>query len=174
MGGSFPCIGTEISASTLRSRRNFHHWPGIVTEGTLSIEKAIRKYLQENLPEPGKHRLYFDHGTETLDRYYPPMQHAMDRGYDDSMRQTSVFVGHAHDKESWNTRLNQVLVFLSGIEKQTADQWLSPFLLGDQVTSHRIFDRPTHCQTTLSYRHSPQSTYQPLSSADHSGKSLLH
>ncbi|BBM01616.1 alpha/beta hydrolase [Microbulbifer sp. GL-2] len=103
------------------------HWPGIDPKDTLPVAEAIRKYLQENLPEPGKHQFYFDHGTETLDRFYPSMQVAVDRimwerGYDDSNWQTRVFIGHAHDEKSWNTRLDQVLVFLLGVEKLNADQ----------------------------------------------------
>ncbi|WHI51548.1 alpha/beta hydrolase-fold protein [Microbulbifer sp. MLAF003] len=99
------------------------HWPGIGPEETLPVAESIRKYLRENLPEPGKHRFYFDHGTETLDRFYPPLQQAVDkimrkRGYNDNNWQSRVFVEHTHDEKSWNARLDHALIFLLGTEKQ--------------------------------------------------------
>ncbi|WP_445362707.1 alpha/beta hydrolase [Microbulbifer sp. ANSA003] len=95
------------------------HWPGINPDDKLPIAEAIRDYLEANLPKPGSHRFYFDHGTETLDAYYPPLQRAVDKimrqkGYSSSNWQTQVFEGHAHDEKSWNSRLDEILIFLFG------------------------------------------------------------
>ncbi|AWF83001.1 esterase [Microbulbifer sp. A4B17] len=98
------------------------HWPGINPDDSLPLAEAIRAYLRENLPKPGNHRFYFDHGTETLDAYYPPLQLAVDQimrqqGYSSSDWLTQVFEGHAHDEESWSSRLDQILIFMLGHQK---------------------------------------------------------
>ena len=99
------------------------HWPGIGPEEDLPVAAAIRAYLRANLPEPGNHRFYFDHGTETLDAYYPPLQKKVDAimreaGYSSADWQTRVFEGHAHDEDSWRARLDQPLLFLLGTQDQ--------------------------------------------------------
>jgi predicted alpha/beta superfamily hydrolase len=46
------------------------HWP--------AVNGVILPYLQERLPAPGRHKLYFDYGTETLDAEYEPYQLEVD------------------------------------------------------------------------------------------------
>ncbi len=96
------------------------HWPGSTPgPGSEPITQAILDYMRDNLPAPANHRLYFDFGTETLDKYYPPLQARADRvlkakGYDNSNWRTREFVGAAHDETSWRARLDVPLLFLLG------------------------------------------------------------
>ncbi|WP_193162543.1 alpha/beta hydrolase [Microbulbifer hainanensis] len=98
------------------------HWPGIGPDDKLPVAAAIRDYLRKKLPAPDGHRFYFDHGTETLDAYYPLLQQKVDaimceHGYDSSNWQTRVYQGHAHDEKSWRARLDVPLMFLLGPAK---------------------------------------------------------
>ena len=84
------------------------HWPVATNPAILSIPGDLRaaeiatsyfSWLQTNLPEAGKHKIYFDHGTVNLDSLYAPLQKRVDglmeqKGYrlnQDWM--TQVFVG---------------------------------------------------------------------------------
>ncbi|PHK22954.1 esterase, partial [Nostoc linckia z15] len=70
------------------------------------------------LPSPDNHRIYFDHGTETLDQYYEVHQIIMDRimeskGYlRDKNWVTRKFDGAEHNEKSWQQRMDVVLEFL--------------------------------------------------------------
>lgn len=88
------------------------HWPignGIVID-----------WLATHLPDPRTHRLYFDHGTATLDAQYAPYQRRMDAivraaGYvegDNFM--TRVFEGADHSERAWRRRVDIPLEFLLG------------------------------------------------------------
>ena len=97
------------------------HWPGLITDPGESPDasSALLAYMNAHLPDPGAHRLYFDLGTETLDAHYPLHQQRADaiiseKGYDDSNWQTRAFEGHAHDEDSWRSRLHIPLLFLFG------------------------------------------------------------
>ncbi len=102
------------------------HWPLLLPpEGrTLSdadldsVASAFEHYLRRRLPSPGRHRLYFDHGTETLDRHYAAYQARIDRlvaargwtaGRDWISRN---FPGAAHEENSWRARVDIPLAFL--------------------------------------------------------------
>ena len=102
------------------------HWPLLLPpEGqTLSdadldaVAGAFESYLRRKLPRPGRHRLYFDHGTETLDRHYAAYQARIDRlvaargwrqGGDWISRN---FPGAAHEENSWRARVDVPLTFL--------------------------------------------------------------
>ena len=102
------------------------HWPLMVpAEGeTLSdadfqtVSSAFERYLAPAVPAPGGHRLYFDHGTETLDQHYARYQKRVDaivrrRGYRSGVNWISRnFPGHKHNEDSWAARLDQPLRFL--------------------------------------------------------------
>ena len=50
------------------------------------MSSAFERYLAPALPDPMTHKLYFDHGTETLDAVYKQYQDRVDaivarRGY---------------------------------------------------------------------------------------------
>ena len=88
------------------------HWPigkGIVID-----------WLATHLPDPHTHRLYFDHGTATLDAQYAPYQQRMDAivraaGYVEGDNFTTrVFEGADHSERAWRQRVDVPLQFLLG------------------------------------------------------------
>ena len=102
------------------------HWPLLLPPqgGTLSdadldaVASAFESYLRRKLPRPGRHRLYFDHGSETLDRHYAAYQARIDRlvaarGWSRDRDWISRnFPGAAHDENSWRARVDVPLTFL--------------------------------------------------------------
>lgn len=92
------------------------HWPGIFTLENNPFPAAIMDYLKTNLPGPQTHKLYFDHGTETLDAMYPALQKQVDRileqkGYTGEQWITLEFKGEGHDENAWSRRLELPLQF---------------------------------------------------------------
>jgi predicted alpha/beta superfamily hydrolase len=86
------------------------HWPagdGIMIE-----------YLRGALPDPAAHKLYFDHGTATLDASYEAFQHQVDAvlraaGYTEGTNWlTRRFPGHEHSERAWRRRVHIPLQFL--------------------------------------------------------------
>lgn len=100
------------------------HWPlglpGITDDDiAFDVPGAFRKYLQDNLPSPLNHRIYFDYGSETLDSLYKPHQLLVDsimmyKGYTAENWITREFRGEAHTERSWADRLHIPLQFLLG------------------------------------------------------------
>lgn len=102
------------------------HWPLFLpaegkelSEGEYAaVSGAFQRYLRPALPDPSIHRLYFDHGTETLDRHYARYQLSVDaivraRGYRQSVNWISRnFPGQAHNEKSWASRVDIPLAFL--------------------------------------------------------------
>jgi len=86
------------------------HWP--------AADGAMIDYLRGHLPDPATHRLYFDHGTETLDSLYAPFQARADEvmragGYKEGVSWVSrVFPGADHSEKSWRARVEIPLSFL--------------------------------------------------------------
>ena len=106
--GSAACIST--------------HWPGVMPSNDNPVPEVFFGYMQSNLPDPATHRLYFDHGTQSLDSFYPPLQAKADvilraKGYTDSNWQTREFIGADHSEKSWAERLDIPLQFLFGVTK---------------------------------------------------------
>ncbi len=97
------------------------HWPGDHDRGARTIPEAFFAYMREHLASPKKHRLYFDHGTDTLDAWYPPLERDAEKlihelGYDHSNFQMLEFDGADHTENAWKARLHIPLLFLLGIE----------------------------------------------------------
>jgi enterochelin esterase-like enzyme len=88
------------------------HWP--------AADGAVVDWLPGHLPAPGGHRLWFDHGTATLDAGYAPYQQRVDAGLRASGWiegrdwRSRVFVGAAHDEAAWRARVERPLAFLLG------------------------------------------------------------
>lgn len=86
------------------------HWP--------IGEEALVDALGAALPPPGRHRLYFDYGTETLDADYEPWQRRMDEwlraaGYREGQDWlTRKFEGAEHSERAWRERVHLPLAFL--------------------------------------------------------------
>jgi len=93
------------------------HWPG-THESNNEIPDGIREYLRQNMPDPGSHRIYFDHGTETLDSLYAPYQQKVDAMMEElSFRQdqdfkSEVFEGTNHSEKAWADRFEIPVKFL--------------------------------------------------------------
>jgi predicted alpha/beta superfamily hydrolase len=93
------------------------HWPGIFTMESNPIPDALLAYLSAQLPLPTNHKLYFDHGTATLDSLYKPTQMRVDsllrqRGYSVKNLLSLEFPGEAHTEEAWSSRLPIPFAFL--------------------------------------------------------------
>ena len=86
------------------------HWPA-VGEGMLA-------YLNEHLPQPGQHKLYFDYGSEGLDSQYEPWQTRVDallrqKDYREGKDFASWhFAGDDHTTTAWKNRVHIPLTFL--------------------------------------------------------------
>lgn len=103
------------------------HWPlflpangekSISDEEYEIVSSAFERYLAPTLPSPKGHRLYFDHGSETLDAIYARYQKRIDalverRGYRQGRNWVSRnFPGQAHNEISWASRVDIPLQFL--------------------------------------------------------------
>lgn len=93
------------------------HWPGVFQLDNNPIPQAFLDYLKTHLPAPETHKLYFDHGTATLDALYGDIQAKANTiitagGYNDENFMTLVFPGEDHSENAWNKRLGQPLMFL--------------------------------------------------------------
>ncbi len=86
------------------------HWP--------AGRGAMVEYLQRNVPKADDHRLYFDHGTATLDSLYAPYQVRVDailrnaKYRDEEHFMTRVFEGADHSERAWRVRVDGPLEFL--------------------------------------------------------------
>mgnify|MGYP001157207229 CR=1 FL=1 len=81
---------------------------------------AIIDWYEDHWPTAGKHRLYFDYGTKSLDADYEPFQKKMDalmlkKGYRDNKDWvTRRFEDASHTPKAWRERLHVPLIFLLG------------------------------------------------------------
>lgn len=82
------------------------------------VAETFRRYLAASAMKPGRNRLYMDHGTATLDQYYPPFAAAFDAmmakaGWSDPHHwESRVFTGTAHNEQAWRERVDIPLLFL--------------------------------------------------------------
>ncbi len=95
------------------------HWPGFFSNINNPIPSYFYAYMKENLPSGGRHKFYFDYGTETLDTLYEEHQIRVDalmvkKGYPDKLWMTQKFDGHDHSEKSWNKRLDIPMTFILG------------------------------------------------------------
>ncbi|HPE17190.1 MAG TPA: alpha/beta hydrolase-fold protein [Tenuifilaceae bacterium] len=96
------------------------HWPLYIPEDTTMSETIFnhfKKFIDENIPVADSHKIYFDFGTETLDRFYEPYQQKIDsimigKGYNNENWITLKFDGEEHSEHSWSKRLAIPLEFL--------------------------------------------------------------
>ena len=93
------------------------HWIGSLQRNTNEIPKVFQQYLQQYLPSPKNHNIYFDYGTATLDSFYKPHQLAVDeimnqKGFTNTNWMTKEFVGETHTENAWNKRLHIPLEFI--------------------------------------------------------------
>jgi len=93
------------------------HWTGIYQLENNSIPEHINDYLKNNLPSPKNHKIYFDHGDQTLDALYPTLQDKIDiimknKGYDTNNWMSKTFHGKDHSENAWHDRFDIPLLFL--------------------------------------------------------------
>jgi pimeloyl-ACP methyl ester carboxylesterase len=102
------------------------HWPlsfkpdnkTLSDEEYEAVSSTFERYLTPALPDPATHKLYFDHGSETLDAVYARYQARVDqvvaaRGYRPDVNWMSrSFPGQKHNETSWASRLDVPLTFL--------------------------------------------------------------
>jgi pimeloyl-ACP methyl ester carboxylesterase len=102
------------------------HWPLFMKPDGTSVSDeeyevvsgAFEHYLGAALPDPRSHKLYFDHGSETLDSIYARYQDRVDavvhrHGYSQWKNDLSLsFPGEKHNEISWASRVAVPLQFL--------------------------------------------------------------
>ncbi|MFM8256194.1 MAG: alpha/beta hydrolase [Bacteroidota bacterium] len=93
------------------------HWPGLFTMENNPVPGAFFSYLEQSLPSPNRHRIYFDHGTETLDSMYASLQKSVDlimakRGYKSKQWISRSWPGQDHSERSWRGRFALPASFL--------------------------------------------------------------
>jgi enterochelin esterase-like enzyme len=82
-----------------------------------AVADAFAKWLGAAKLDPKIHRLYRDHGTATLDEFYPPYAAAFDsmmaaRGWRWPNYEARSFTGTAHNETAWAERVDIPLLFL--------------------------------------------------------------
>ena len=92
--------------------------PNWSVEERNDILVAWRRYVKEELGKPAGRRIWFDHGTETLDAFYQPYQENLDtalvktgwvKGRDFS---TKVYAGTPHEENAWAARLDDIFIWM--------------------------------------------------------------
>lgn len=81
------------------------------------VAAAFDAYLATTRLDPARNRLYLDHGTATLDAFYPPFFKAFDtmmaqRGWGLPNYESRAFFGTEHEENAWAQRLDIPLAFL--------------------------------------------------------------
>ena len=78
------------------------------------IISAWQKYVKLDLGKPDGRRIWFDHGTQTLDAFYQPYQDALDaalvaqnwkNGRD---FKSTIYPGTPHEENAWAARLDDI------------------------------------------------------------------
>lgn len=93
------------------------HWPGIFQLENNPIPETFLSYLEAHLPDPGSHRIYFDHGTATLDTLYGNIQLSVNDiftqgGYGYDNFKSMIFQNADHSENAWRERFITALNFL--------------------------------------------------------------
>lgn len=95
------------------------HWPLAEPDGAIAAQAvdAMQAYLGQSRLDKTSQKLWFDHGTETLDAAYPPFASAMeawfrDQGWRETQAQFHTYEGTSHSETAWADRVDDILVFL--------------------------------------------------------------
>lgn len=93
------------------------HWPGGNPNESDLLADTFFEYMKSNLPSSKDHSIYFDYGTETMDKFYPKYAQRVNqilkhKGYDQSNSRNLEFKGADHTEISWQKRLHVPLTFL--------------------------------------------------------------
>ena len=99
------------------------HWYGSLNAGN-RFGDAMINYVEKALPDPSTHRIYFDHGTSTIDFHYGPWEtkallKAQEKGYQYGKNLDSyIDYGAPHEESAWAARVARPLRFLFGKKAQ--------------------------------------------------------
>ena len=93
------------------------HWPGLFFLENNPVPRTFFSYLEQKLPGSKHHRIYFDHGTETLDTMYASLQKSVDsiilkKGYKSKQWLSQSWPGQDHSEKSWRSRFSVPATFL--------------------------------------------------------------
>jgi enterochelin esterase-like enzyme len=93
------------------------HWPGLLSMEDNPVPAVFFSYLKKHLPTPKQHKIYFDHGTETLDSMYASLQVQVDaimnqKKYSNSEWISRSWPGQDHSEKSWKSRFDIPVIFL--------------------------------------------------------------
>jgi predicted alpha/beta superfamily hydrolase len=93
------------------------HWALARTRTDTAYTDAFFEYLSERMPTLRSKRIYFDHGTRTLDSLYAPHQAIIDslfatRNFPDAQWTSRRFEGAMHHERSWAARFDSIATFL--------------------------------------------------------------
>ncbi len=93
------------------------HWPGGNPYENDLLTDTFFEYMREHVPSPKQHKMYFDYGTEALDKFYPKYSSRVnkifkDKGYNTTNFRNIKFPGADHSELSWQKRLDIPLTFL--------------------------------------------------------------
>ena len=86
-------------------------------EGDDEFRRYLGAYLAAARLDPAQNRVYIDHGTATLDSFYPPYITAFDammaaRGWAARNYVSRMFTGAEHEENAWAQRVDIPLAFL--------------------------------------------------------------
>ncbi len=82
------------------------------------VSQAVGEFASNQMPQAGKHRLWLDRSTLSIDRFYGPSHDALvaallARGYcEGGDLSVQVYPGVGHDEDAWRQRLDDALGFL--------------------------------------------------------------
>lgn len=123
MGGLMSCYAFLERPETYgRAGCVSSHWPaadpGAVGEANSELIALWNQWFAERLGQPDGRRLWMDHGTATLDRFYAPYQQAIDarvraEGWAEGRDfRTEVYEGAEHEENAWAARLPEIFTWL--------------------------------------------------------------
>lgn len=102
------------------------HWPLIMPEEADQLRDDVLNvwsaYFAANLGEPDGRRIWMDHGTATLDQFYPPYQAAIDEYFsaagwiEGEDFRSEEYDGAEHEENAWAARLPELFVWLLASE----------------------------------------------------------
>lgn len=102
------CVSTHLPLAS----------PGTLGQANPEIVAIWTRYAGDELGAPRGRRIWFDHGTETLDAFYAPYQEALDKalvanhwraGRNFSSR---IYPGAAHEENAWAARMDDIFGWL--------------------------------------------------------------
>ncbi len=123
MGGLMTCYAfLERPAMFGQGACISSHWPAAIPSAPGEFNPEVAQlwsdWFAARLGQPDGRRLWLDHGTATLDAFYPPYQQVIDarlatsawqRGRDWESR---VYPGAEHEENAWAARLPEVFEWL--------------------------------------------------------------